>query len=64
MSLPVDWRRTALLGESSLVIALAPPWWRRGEVIALGILGLGSLIYGFYLWRTASYRRRQLSSIR
>ncbi|PPU39560.1 GGDEF domain-containing protein [Xanthomonas arboricola pv. populi] len=59
MSLPVDWRQTALLGESSLVIALAPPWWRRGEVIALGILGLGSLIYGFYLWRTASYRRRQ-----
>lgn len=59
MSLPVDWRQTALLGESSLVIALAPPWWRRGEVIALGILGLSSLIYGFYLWRTASYRRRQ-----
>ncbi|WP_164739762.1 ligand-binding sensor domain-containing diguanylate cyclase [Xanthomonas sp. BRIP62411] len=59
MSLPVDWRQTALVGESSLVIALAPPWWRRGEVIALGILGLGSLIYGLYLWRTASYRRRQ-----
>lgn len=59
MSLPVDWRQTALLGESSLVITLAPPWWRRREVIALGVLALGSLIYGFYLWRTASYRRRQ-----
>ncbi|WP_425612708.1 two-component regulator propeller domain-containing protein [Xanthomonas vesicatoria] len=65
MSLPVDWRQTALLGESSLVIALAPPWWRRGEVIALGILALASLIYGFYLWRTASYRRsqRQLNTV-
>lgn len=39
MSLPVDWRQTALLGESSLVIALAPPWWRRGEVIALASSG-------------------------
>ncbi len=59
MSLPVDWRQSDLLGEASLVIALAPPWWRRGEVIGLGILGLASVIYGFYLWRTASYRRRQ-----
>ncbi len=59
VSLPVDWRQSDLLGEASLVIALAPPWWRRGEVIGLGILGLASVIYGFYLWRTASYRRRQ-----
>ncbi|PPU77647.1 MULTISPECIES: ligand-binding sensor domain-containing diguanylate cyclase [Xanthomonas] len=59
MSLPVDWRQTALLGESSLALALAPPWWRRGEVIALGLLLLAGLVYAFYLWRTASYRRRQ-----
>ncbi|MEA9927914.1 two-component regulator propeller domain-containing protein [Xanthomonas campestris] len=59
MSLPVDWRQAALLGETSLVLELAPPWWRRGEVIGLGVLCLASVIYGFYLWRTASYRRRQ-----
>nr|WP_228737570.1 diguanylate cyclase [Xanthomonas euvesicatoria] len=59
MSLPVDWRQNDLLGEASLVIELAPPWWRRGEVIGLGILGLASVIYGLYLWRTASYRLRQ-----
>lgn len=59
MSLPVDWRQAALLGETSVVLELAPPWWRRGEVIGLGVLCLASVIYGFYLWRTASYRRRQ-----
>ncbi|AYO94577.1 two-component regulator propeller domain-containing protein [Xanthomonas axonopodis] len=59
MSLPVDWRQNDLLGEASLVIELAPPWWRRGEVVGLGILGLASVIYGLYLWRTASYRLRQ-----
>ncbi|MGQ3469492.1 triple tyrosine motif-containing protein, partial [Xanthomonas campestris] len=58
MSLPVDWRQAALLGETSVVLGLAPPWWRRGEVIGLGVLCLASVIYGFYLWRTASYRRR------
>ncbi|KOR42036.1 diguanylate cyclase [Xanthomonas oryzae] len=55
----MDWRQSDLLGEASLVIVLAPPRWRRGEVIGLGIHGLASVIYGFYLWRTASYRRRQ-----
>ncbi|MCD0281053.1 diguanylate cyclase [Xanthomonas melonis] len=59
MSLPVDWRQAALQGESSMMIALAPPWWRRGEVIALGLLLAGGLIYAFYLWRTANYRHRQ-----
>ncbi|QBG93117.1 GGDEF domain-containing protein [Xanthomonas oryzae] len=55
----MDWRQSDLLGEASLVIALAPPWWRRGKVIGLAILGLASVVYGFYLWRAASYRRRQ-----
>ncbi|MBB4131133.1 ligand-binding sensor domain-containing diguanylate cyclase [Xanthomonas sp. 3075] len=59
MSLPVDWRQADLVGEASLFIALAPPWWRRAEVLAVGIACLSGLIYGFYLWRTASYRRRQ-----
>jgi len=61
----VDWRQSDLLGEASLVIALAPPWWRRGKVIGLAILGLASVVYGFYLWRAASYRRRhrQLNTV-
>ncbi len=59
MSLPVDWRRGDLLGEAGLVLELASPWWRRSEILALGLLGLASLIYALYLWRTASYRRRQ-----
>lgn len=58
-SLSVDWRQSDLLGEASLVIPLAPPWWHRGKVIGLAILGLASVVYGFYLWRAASYRRRQ-----
>lgn len=59
MSLPLDWMDNGRIGETSLALAVATPYWRQPWVLALLALGLAGLVSAFIGWRTASYRRRQ-----
>ncbi|MGV8961463.1 MAG: diguanylate cyclase [Stenotrophomonas sp.] len=61
MALPLDWSRSERIGETSLLLEIAPPLWRRPWVLALGSLALLGSVLALWGWRTARYRQQERS---
>ncbi len=59
MPLPLDWTDSRRLGEATLSLEVAMPYWQRLWMQALLLVAAAGLLVLFIRWRTAAYRRRQ-----